>query len=85
MNTSDWNLIPLYRHNRNFIRPGDIVKCHPVSGVSFRATVQYIKQRDSDGEIEITVVGGRSGVKQWRTFNPDRITRLAQSRLETVK
>lgn len=83
--SSDWSAIPCYRTGRNFVRVGDIVKCKPHQGVSFKAQVARIEQRDTDGEIQVTVVGGSYGVKQWRTFFANRITRLAQNRLENLK
>lgn len=59
------------------IQVGDTVRCSPVGALRFRAVVQYIRQRE-DGHTEVSVVGGRSGVRQWRTFTPDRITVLDQ-------
>jgi hypothetical protein len=81
--------VPEYRPGRNFIRPGDTVKCSPLVGVSFRAVVTRILQREGTGEVEIEVVGGPVSVrgerKAIRTFTPDRISRVAQSRVEERK
>lgn len=70
-----------YRPNRNFIRVGDTVKCKPTVGKSFKAKVTRIIQHD-DGQIEIEVVGGINGHNAFRTFLPERIERIAQTRVE---
>ena len=77
-------MIPIteYRPGRNFIRVGDTVKCKPKVGKSFKAVVTQIAQRDETGEIEITVIGGKPGFKAIRTFTPDKIDRVAQTRVE---
>lgn len=69
-----------YRHGRNYVRIGDIVKCRPLVGTSFKAPVTGIR-RNAVGVVEITVVGGRQGYKAYRTFTPERIARVAQSRV----
>ena len=71
-----------YRPGRNFIRVGDTVKCKPLVGRSFKAVVTDIAQRDETGEVEITVVGGINGHKAFRTFTPEKIARVAQTRVE---
>lgn len=71
-----------YQPNRNWVRVGDRVKCRPLSGGRFEAKVRKILA-DEEGVIrEVEVVGGRGGRSHIRTFRPDRITRMAQSRIE---
>lgn len=66
---------------RNFIRLGDTVKCKPASGTSFRAIVKSIRQ--VNGAVrEVEVYGGKSGYEKVRTFFPDQISRVAQSKVE---
>jgi hypothetical protein len=70
-----------YRPNRNWIRLGDKVRCSPVVGGKFRATVTRIRA-DEDGVIvEVEVYGGKANHEKVRTFPPERIARLAQSRV----
>ena len=73
-----------YRHNRNFIRIGDIVTCRPKVGGPFRAKVLRIlvEAEDPTNVREVDVIGGYKDEKAFRTFRPDNITRLAQSRLD---
>lgn len=71
-----------YRTGRNWIKVGDTVKCKPVSGNRFKATVIRITEDSGTGQLEIDVV--RQGDhRQLRTFTPSSITRVAQSRVET--
>lgn len=79
-------LVPVeeYRPDRNFIRLGDTVKCKPLSGRSFRAKVLRIMADDEGTVIEIEVV--RMGDRvQFRTFRPERITRLVQTKTRAAK
>lgn len=70
-----------YRPNRNFIRPGDPVKCRPPAGGVFRAHVTRILVHEQSGNIEIEVV--RDGDhRQIRTLRPERVQRLAKSKHE---
>lgn len=77
-------LIPVagYQPNRNWIRVGDTVKCRPLAGGRFEARVRSILA-DEEGVVrEVEVYGGRGGRAAIRTFSPERITRMAQSRVE---
>ncbi len=69
-----------YRPGRNFVRVGDTVKCRPVSGRSFRGRVLRIFALGSVVvEIEVLREGDH---KQIRTFVPERVSRVAQSRID---
>lgn len=70
-----------YREGRNFIRIGDTVKCKPISGNRFRATVWAIRAEEDGTVVEVTVIrqGDHGG---FRTFRPEKISRVAQSRVE---
>lgn len=79
-------LVPIeeYRPDRNFIRVGDTVKCKPLSGRSFRGKVLRI-MADEEGvvqEVEVVRLGDHA---QFRTFRPDRVTRLVQTKTRVVK
>jgi hypothetical protein len=73
---SDLVSVPEYRPGRNYIRVGDMVKCHPRVGRSFTAKVHRILARDNQ-VVEIEVI--HNG---FRTFTPDRVTRKAQSKYQ---
>jgi hypothetical protein len=75
----NYTLLSEYRPGRNFIRPGDLVKCKPVTGVSFRATVCEIREY-ADGVVTIEVLGGPGGHRAFRSFLANRVSRLAQSK-----
>lgn len=71
-----------YRTGRNFIRIGDVVRVRPRPGRrdGFEARVRPIRA-DSAGEVsEVEVFGGPAGRSAVRTFRPDRIERVAQTR-----
>ena len=65
-------------------RIGDIVTCRPKVGGPFRAKVLRIlvEAEDPTNVREVDVIGGYKDEKAFRTFRPDNITRLAQSRLD---
>lgn len=72
-----------YRQGRNFIRVGDVVRVKPLPGKrnGFEAKVRAITVDEETGEpIEIEVFGGYRGRAMVRTFRPDRINRVAQTR-----
>jgi hypothetical protein len=65
-----------YRHNRNWVRLGDQVRCKPLQGSSFVASVRRIIQTPTG--IEVEVIDPRT--HHFRTFTIQRIVRKAQSR-----
>lgn len=69
-----------FRPGRNFIRVGDPVRCTPVHGRAFEATVVRIRADAESGEVvEIDVVGGPKGrARAIRTVRPERIARRAR-------
>lgn len=72
-----------YRTGRNFIRVGDTVKVLPTAGKrnGFKAVVRGIRLDEGTREVaEIEVYGGPPGHAMARTFRPDRIQRVAQTR-----
>lgn len=72
-----------YRRGRNYIHVGDIVRVRAMPGrrTAFEAKVRAIKVDEQTGEVvEIEVFGGRRGREMVRTFVPERIERVAQSR-----
>jgi hypothetical protein len=70
------------QRGRRTIGVGDEVKCRPIVGPSFVATVRRIMASTETGEIvEFEVVGGRAGVTEFRTFRPDRIEPLPKKRI----
>jgi hypothetical protein len=73
-----------YRPGRNFIRVNDVVKCRPHVGRPFKAQVLQIWQNDETGAVEFHVV--RLGAyRMIRVFSSERISRVAQSRVEVKK
>jgi hypothetical protein len=70
-----------YRPGRNFIRPGDLVKCVPLQSRSFRGRVTRILSSEQTGEVEIEVMQ-EGHHRMIRTIRADRIQRLAQSKHE---
>ncbi len=75
-------LINEYRPGRNFIRVGDTVKCAPLSGNRFKATVRKIVTDADTGKVVEVEVARQGDYRQIRTFRPERVTRVAQSRVE---
>lgn len=73
-----------YFPNRNAIRIGDTVKCQPLRGSRFPATVRRIKVDEYGAVHEVEVFGAEKPKRasHIRTFTPDRISRVAQSRIE---
>jgi hypothetical protein len=71
-----------FRPGRNFIRIGDPVRCRPLVGRPFEATVRRIRVDQETGEAkEIEVVGGRPGHPlAIRTLPPARIQRRAATK-----
>jgi hypothetical protein len=71
-----------YRPGRNFIRIGDPVRCRPLVGGPFDATVRRIRVDEVTGEAkEVEVVGGRPGHPvAIRTLAPTRIQRRAATK-----
>jgi hypothetical protein len=55
------------------LKPGDNVKCKPLSGSRFLATVRKLKLNDDGELVEVEVVGGKNNAI--RTFSPDKISR----------
>ena len=71
-----------FRPGRNFIRIGDPVRCRPLVGGPFDATVRRIRVNEETGEArEVEVVGGRPGHPvAIRTLPPTRIQRRAATK-----
>ena len=72
-----------YRRGRNFIRVGDVVRVKSSKGRrdGFEARVRLIRKDKRTGEVaEVEVFGGRRGHAMVRTFVPERIERVAQTR-----
>jgi hypothetical protein len=72
-----------YRQGRNFIRVGDVVRVKALPGKrnGFEAKVRAITVDEHTGEpVEVEVFGGARGRAMVRTFRPDRIERVAQTR-----
>ncbi len=72
-----------YRQGRNFIRVGDVVRVKALPGKrnGFEAKVRVITVDEQTGEpVEVEVFGGYRGRRMFRTFRPDRIGRVAQTR-----
>ncbi len=72
-----------YCTGRNFIRVGDVVRVRPEPGKrnGFMAKVRAILVDEQTREvIEVEVFGGRAGRAMVRTFCPERIERVAQTR-----
>ena len=71
-----------FRPGRNFIRIGDFVRCRPLVGGPFDATVRRIRVDEVTGEArEVEVVGGRPGHPvAIRTLPPARIQRRAATK-----
>lgn len=77
-----------FRRGRCFINVGDVVRVKATQGRrnGFPARVRAIKVDPATGEvIEVEVFGGASGRQMVRTFAPDRIERVAQTRLGARK
>ena len=76
--------VDAYRVGRNFIRVGDVVKVRPSrpgKHDGFRGKVRAIFQ-EGDAVTRVDVWGGANGGASLRSFTPDRLTRVAQSRLK---
>lgn len=71
-----------FRPGRNFVRIGDPVRCRPLVGRPFEATVRRIRVDQETGEAkEIEVVGGCPGHPiAIRTLPPARIQRRAATK-----
>ncbi len=71
-----------FRPGRNFIRIGDPVRCRPLVGGPFDATVRRIRVDEETGEAkEVEVVGGRPGHPvAIRTLAPTQIQRRAATK-----
>jgi hypothetical protein len=72
-----------YRQGRNFIRVGDVVRVKALPGKrnGFEAKVRAIAVDEHTGEpVEVEVFGGTRGRAMVRTFRPERIERVAQTR-----
>ena len=80
--TTQLSEVPGYRPGRNWIRVGDTCYCRPTSGGGFEARIRRILADDAGDVKEIEVFGGRRGRAAIRTFRPEQIRRLAQSRVE---
>lgn len=77
-----------YRHGRNYIYVGDVVRirARPGKRNGFQARVRAIGVDRVTGEVaEIEVFGGPNGREMVRTFGPERIERLAQTRAGTPR
>lgn len=77
-----------YRRGRNFINVGDVVRVRSLHGRrnGFQARVRGIKVDRLSGEVaEIEVFGGPAGKEMVRTFRPERIERVAQTRAGTPR
>ena len=83
MTRSGLTKISEYRRGRNFIRVGDVVRVRPDPGRrnGFMAKVRAIFVDERTDEIaQVEVFGGRAGRAMVRTFCPERIERVAQTR-----
>ncbi|HSH62229.1 MAG TPA: hypothetical protein VK988_21795 [Acidimicrobiales bacterium] len=72
-----------YRTGRNFIRVGDVVRVRATAGKrnGFMATVRAIFVDERTNEVaHVEVFGGRAGQAMVRSFCPERIERVAQTR-----
>ena len=70
-----------WRVGSRTVKPGDEVRCSPPSGErTFTATVISLLADEAGAVKEIEVVGGRDGVRQWRTFRADRVKTPPQKR-----
>jgi hypothetical protein len=72
-----------FRLGRNFVRVGDYVRVRPSPGRrnGFEALVRAIRIDEDTGTVmEVEVFGGTRGRVMVRTFRPERIERLAQTR-----
>lgn len=68
----------LIRHGK--LEAGQVVK---IKGIMGTFVVQWIDDfEDVDRPKEVTVVGGMSGHKAWRTFTEDRVKVLPKKRKE---
>jgi hypothetical protein len=56
----------------NKLAVGDLVR---IRGERGTFEVMYVDAFDSERPAEVTVVGGSSGRKAWRTFTENRVTR----------
>jgi len=83
MFVSNLALVQRYRHGRNYINLGDLVRVRAAPGRrnGFPARVRSIKVDVRTGEVvEVEVFGGPNGRAMVRTFLPERIERLAQTK-----
>jgi hypothetical protein len=77
------NTISEYRVGRNFIRVGDAVKITPSAPRKrdgFVAEVKEIEIDEQGNPKAIHVIGGKNGA--FRAIRPERIKRVAQSKIE---
>lgn len=77
-----------FRRGRNYISLGDIVRirARPGKRNAFKARVRAIRVDSVTGEVaEIEVFGGPSGREMVRTFGPERVERLAQTRVGALR
>ncbi len=66
--------VPEWQVGASVVRPGDQVRCSPPTGERpFLATVMSLRADESGAVVEVEVVGGRDGVRQWRTFAAERV------------
>ena len=73
--------IPEWQVGSRTVKPGDEVRCTPPTGErTFAATVISLLADEAGIVKEVEVVGGRDGVRQWRTFRADRVKPPPQKR-----
>jgi hypothetical protein len=78
---SDLHEIAETQRGRRTIAVGEQVKCRPVVGPAFVATVRRIMAEvETETVVEFEVIGGRHGVREFRTFAPDRVEPLPKRR-----
>jgi len=78
---ADLHEIAETKRGRRTIAVGEQVKCRPVVGPAFVATVRRIMAEvGTETVVEFEVVGGRRGGREFRTFAPDRVEPLPKKR-----
>lgn len=77
----NWHVSSSYQHGRQQLTPGRLLKIRGERG-QFRF-VRHVVTEPTDRRRKraewIDVVGGTAGVVMWRSFRPDRISRVLRS------
>lgn len=77
---AELHVVDQWRPGRNYVRPGDRVRCRPPVGHSFVAIVKRIYADRTEHVREVEVYGGPPGRASVRQLRAEAVRRVAQTR-----